>query len=207
MNPQSRPRLDISYLDTSLQEQPDTSAATTHVITNVEFAESLPKEHVLSYLVHASPDSSGGDVYETLARQTVDLEGLNTIATEEERRPRHVIYLRTKPRQSAFISLQKWEGVVLDVMADAFLARLVDLTRTGPDEEAEFALDEISAEDGPLVKPGAIFYWNIGYLNSYSGQRTRASIIRFRRLPAWTRKEIETARREATRIKTELGWT
>ena len=70
---------------------------------------------------------------------------------------------KAKPNQNIFISLQKWEGIVMDVMDDAFLARLIDLTQKGTDEEAEFSFDEISEEDKPLIRSGAIFYWNIGY--------------------------------------------
>jgi hypothetical protein len=146
-------------------------------------------------------------LYEILTGQTVDLDGLNKASTAGTHQPKHVFSpQKTAPRQSAFISLQKWEGVVLAVLSDSFLARLVDLTRTGPDEEAEFPLDEVSEEDRPLIRPGAIFYWNIGYHNSYSGQRTRTSIIRFRRLPAWTREEIEAATREAERLGKSIGW-
>ena len=191
---------------TPLQEQPDSSAMLPRVITNVEFAKNMPKDQVLSYLVRTPSDSSAANLYETLTGQTVDLDGLNTASADGAHQPKHIISLKTEPRQSAFISLQKWEGVVLEVLSDSFLTRLVDLTRTGPDEEAEFPLDEISEEDRPLIRPGAIFYWNIGYHNSYSGQRTRTSIIRFRRLPAWTREEIEAAKQEAERLGQSIGW-
>jgi hypothetical protein len=119
-----------------------------------------------------------------------------------------VLWVSSKPaRQSHFISLQKWEGVVLDVCEEVFLARLVDLAQEGPDEEAEILLDELSADDLPLVHPGAVFYWHIGYHVDRSGQRKRASIIRFRRLPRWTAPEIETAKHEAERMRDLLGWT
>ncbi|HEY5864217.1 MAG TPA: hypothetical protein VI542_01480 [Candidatus Tectomicrobia bacterium] len=176
------------------------------MITNVEFAKNMPKDQVLSYLVRTPSDSSAVNLYETLAGQTVDLNGLNKASANGVHQPKHIISLKTAPRQSAFISLQKWEGVVVEVLSDSFLTRLVDLTRTGPDEEAGFPVDEVSEEDRPLIRPGAIFYWNIGYHNSYSGQRTRTSIIRFRRLPAWTREEIEAAKREAERLGKSIGW-
>jgi hypothetical protein len=191
---------------TPLQEQPDSSAMLPRVITNVEFTKNMPKDQVLSYLVRAPSDSSAANLYETFTGQTVDLDGLNKASADGAHQPKHIISLKTEPRQSAFVSLQKWEGVVLEVLSDSFLTRLVDLTRTGPDEEAEFPLDEVSEEDRPLIRPGAIFYWNIGYHNSYSGQRTRTSIIRFRRLPAWTREEIEAAKREAERLGKSIGW-
>jgi hypothetical protein len=192
--------------ETPSQEQPDSSARLPRVITNVEFAKNMPKDQVLAYLVRTPTDSSAANSYETLTRQTIDPDGLNQASAEGTHQPKHIISLKTEPRQSAFLSLQKWEGVVLEVRSDSFLTRLVDLTLPGPDEEAEFSLDEVSEEDRPLIRPGAIFYWNIGYHTSYSGQRTRTSLIRFRRLPAWTREELEAAKREAERLGKSIGW-
>ena len=107
----------------------------------------------------------------------------------------------TKSRtQSDFVSLQKWEGVVTDIREDFFTARLINLTNNAPDETAEFPLEEISEDDHPLLKEGAIFYWNIGYRNKYSGQRERVSLVRFRRLPVWQKDEINAAQKEAENL-------
>jgi hypothetical protein len=207
MIPQAWQQLDMSESDTiEREEQSDSAPTLVRAVSNVAFTEALPKAHMLSYLMRTESDASAVDAYEALTGYTANLDGLNESAIPERDEPKHIIFLKTKPRQSVFTSLQKWEGVVLEVWEDAFLARLVDLTRPGPDEEAEFPLDEISEEDRPLVRPGAIFYWNIGYHDSSSGQRTRASIIRFRRLPAWRREEIEAARLEAERIRESIGW-
>jgi hypothetical protein len=95
---------------------------------------------------------------------------------------------------------------VQDVGEDSFRARLVDLARQAPDEEAEIYLSEVSDDDKSLVEPGAIFYWSIGYYTDKSGQRRRSSLIRFRRLPTWSRREIEEAQREAREAAKILGW-
>ncbi len=108
--------------------------------------------------------------------------------------------------QPRFLTLQKWECSVLEVNEDSFTARLIDQTNQGPDEEAEFSLEEVPLADLELVKPGAVFYWNIGYSDSLSGQRTRVSIIRFRRLPVWRADELEAAKREAVRLRDTIGW-
>ena len=108
--------------------------------------------------------------------------------------------------QEFFFSLQKWEGVVLDVYEDSFFARLSDLTEDGLEEEGEFYIDDVSREDLPLLKPGAVFYWNIGYHDSRTGQRRKVSEIRFRRLPAWTAKEIDAAKSKAIELKNLFGW-
>ena len=89
-----------------------------------------------------------------------------------------------------FVSMQKWECVTLSISADSFIARLTDLAHKLPDEEGEFLLEEVPRSDLPLLKLGAVFYWNVGYIDALNGQRTRASVIRFRRLPVWTKEEI-----------------
>lgn len=106
---------------------------------------------------------------------------------------------------SRFEVLQKWEGTVIEVLPDSLTARLTDLTQNGPEEEAEFSLDEIDESDMDLLKPGAVFYWNIGYADSPSG-RARVSIIRFRRLPIWRAEDLERARQDAERLSEILEW-
>jgi len=99
-----------------------------------------------------------------------------------------------------FRAIQKWEGYVLDVGRDIFRARLVSIVGEGPDQEAEIYLEEVDPDDQELVQPGAVFYWTIGYLDRPSG-RLRGSILRFRRLPALSEPELETARREAEKLE------
>jgi hypothetical protein len=109
-------------------------------------------------------------------------------------------------RVNHMVSLQKWQGYVLKVLPEFLLVRLIDLTQKGADEEAEIPIDEISRDDEDLIKPGAIFYWNIGYLDSYTGQRTRVSVIRFQRLPRWSDEEIDAAKQKAKRLQEIIGW-
>jgi hypothetical protein len=118
-----------------------------------------------------------------------------------------VVFLKREPIvQNRFVPLQKWEGTVLQVLEDSFFARLVDITSGGADEEAEFPMEEVSDADWPLITPGAVFYWNIGYIDNISGQRTRASVIRFRRLPVWRQEELGRAKRKAQHISDLLDW-
>ncbi|MEO0250327.1 MAG: hypothetical protein ABIN58_12550 [candidate division WOR-3 bacterium] len=109
-------------------------------------------------------------------------------------------------RQDAFVSLQSWEGTVMRVLNESFAARLVDRSGKTHDEEAEFPLSEVSDDDRELIQEGAVFYWNIGYIIKPSGQKIRASIVRFRRLPAWTKSEIDSARQAAEKLADEIGW-
>lgn len=97
-------------------------------------------------------------------------------------------------------ALQKWEGYVIELRQDTFLARLTPIKGEGPDQEAEIYLSEVEEGDHVLIRPGAVFYWSIGYLDRPSG-RIRASRIRFRRLPAWSRRDLETAKAEAENLR------
>jgi hypothetical protein len=107
------------------------------------------------------------------------------------------------PREK-FLTMQKWEGHVIEVGQDTFWARLVRTTGGGPDQEAEIYISEIDQEDRILIEPGAVFYWSIGYLDRPSG-RIRASILRFRRLRPWSKHELEAAEIEAQRLKSLLS--
>lgn len=105
-----------------------------------------------------------------------------------------------------YINLQSWEGAVTDLNSDHFLARLTD-NSDGTPLEAKIPLAEVSEEDACLVELGAIFYWNIGYEVTPSGQRKRNSTVRFRRLPAWTTRELNRAKKEAEGLFEGIEWT
>ncbi len=92
-------------------------------------------------------------------------------------------------RLEHFTPLVKWIGRVLRVEHDAFVALVEDQTARRPSEEVEFERSEITPADEPLLRPGAVFYWTIGYRDRLGGPRTRESVIRFRRLPPPTEEE------------------
>lgn len=114
--------------------------------------------------------------------------------------------LREVKAQSRFIALQKWEGYVLRIGEETFTARLLDLKNRGLEEEAEIYRSEVTEEDRLLLQPGAIFYWSIGYLDHYSGQRFNTGLIRFRRLPGFSKQEIRLAQEKAQEIRRLFGW-
>lgn len=87
-----------------------------------------------------------------------------------------------------------WSGVVISANDQELTVRMEDvLNRENPDEIVVLSRDEIDDKDQCLVKPGALFYWNIGYRQGVKCPKERFSIIRFRRLPKWTAKEIKDA--------------
>lgn len=90
-----------------------------------------------------------------------------------------------------------WEGVVEELGDAELVARLYDLTDPSREPEvATFSLDELSDDDLPLAKPGAVFYWSIGHRIEPHGQKKAESVIRFRRLPAWSTGDIRRLQRE-----------
>ncbi|NOX62147.1 MAG: hypothetical protein GXP42_09420 [Chloroflexi bacterium] len=104
----------------------------------------------------------------------------------------------------SFKAIQKWEGYVIEVYEDTFLARLIPIVGEGTDQNAEIYIEEVEPADRVLIEPGAVFYWSIGYLDKPSG-RHRDSYIRFRRLPAWSQRELDAAKRKANRLKELLN--
>ena len=138
----------------------------------------------------------------TFPSEMEDSEEISKIIKQKE----EVIHLKpVADIRSRFLELQKWEGIVTEVSKDSFVGRLIDLTERSGDTEAEFSIEEVHQEDKPLVEVGAVFYWTIGYKED-RGQRIRASMIRFRRLPAWQKEEIEAAKRDAKYIKDLFQW-
>ncbi len=108
--------------------------------------------------------------------------------------------------QPRFDALQKWEGRVLEANDSTFTAVVVDAFKEGVEEEAEFDLEEVSPGDLDLVEPGAVFYWSIGYRTEPSGERSRSSVLVFRRLPAWRANDLSRARVRAEELRDRLGW-
>lgn len=83
-----------------------------------------------------------------------------------------------------FWVLQAWEGTVEEVAIDSFRARLRDLTELSrPDEIVEIFSEEVDAADRDLLRPGGVFYWNIGYKEGSGIPRERTSRVTFRRVP------------------------
>jgi hypothetical protein len=99
-----------------------------------------------------------------------------------------------RPQPQAFLVLAEWDGIVLEIGDDTIAAQLVPISGNGvaPQTEAEIPCDEISDSDRELVCPGALFRLAVGYVTS-NGTRTHFSRVVFRRLPAWSRQELDQA--------------
>lgn len=104
--------------------------------------------------------------------------------------------------------LQEWEGYVIEIGPQKFSARLTDRTAQNEteDEVAEFPITDLSDDDLKLLTPGAVFRWVIGYQRARGGTKRRVSQVTFRRMPAWSRKELKAARAEANELMNAIIW-
>lgn len=103
-----------------------------------------------------------------------------------------------------FKLLAQWEGKVTAVengLVQAQMRELSDLTQ--PDEFAEFPLDEIEESEKAHVKPGSIFYFNVGYSISPQGQQRRTSYVKLRKLVPETLPRGSTAVRYSENFFTD----
>lgn len=114
--------------------------------------------------------------------------------------PREAIFYRTdeEPRT---VPIQLWEGKVLDVDSRSGTMNVYLSAKIGnsPDHTAEINLEWVHAQDLDLVRPGAIFYLTL-YKETKRGSISNAEELRFRRLPSWSKSQIERIKLEASRL-------
>ncbi len=131
----------------------------------------------------------------------------DALAVEYEKPQPVVVLPRHGEPTLSLIPLQQWEGVVTQVGDEEFTVTLRDLTHPdNPQEEAVLYVDDVPAEDRPLLVPGAVLYWSIGYQTiRNTGQVQRVSDIRFRRLPTWSRRDVQRVEERARALRKTFG--
>jgi hypothetical protein len=108
-----------------------------------------------------------------------------------------------EPRLAARASLvlAEWEGSVTRIGSDVIFAKLTNIRGADGGERqqcaAEIPWEEVSSADHALIQEGALFRLTVGYQID-DGTRRRFSSVVFRRLPAWTRRDMEDADHLAT---------
>ena len=110
-------------------------------------------------------------------------------------------------RRATLHALQEWEGHVVDIGDNEFVARLVDLTAgdTHESDEAIIPMAEISERDASRLVVGSIFRWVIGYERSPEGTRKRVSQIVFRDLPRVTGTDLRQGEEWADKVAPTLS--
>lgn len=180
-------------INTEVKEKEETTNFET--LFHIDTQNGYHKDYLLD---HSNQETS--EVSRTQSEYTFDIDDKSRKFPKLKSILRMREYLPVKFEEK-FTSLQKWEGYVIEKKEDSFTARLINRTKDSPEEIAEFDLNEVDKEDLNLVESGAVFYWNIGYLDRKSGGRRRISEIRIRRLPAWSKAELDSAYKEAKKMR------
>ena len=110
-------------------------------------------------------------------------------------------------RMAMLHALQEWEGYVVEIKEDVFMARLVDLTarKRYESDEVTIPLEELSESDIAKMVVGSIFRWVIGYECSPEGTRKRVSQIVFRDLPRMTEGDLQAGMEWASKMAPALN--
>ncbi len=105
---------------------------------------------------------------------------------------------------------EKLEGVVDVVCKDYFVARTASMMRNGErqlyqeKELVEIGFENLSEDDLGLVEPGAVFYWSVGLRKTKFGTVSHFSTIRFRRMPLFSRRDLQEAKKASEDLIEEL---
>jgi len=106
---------------------------------------------------------------------------------------------------STYEPIESFEGYVVNVFKETFVARLTNLTDDS-EHEMEIFIDSLSCKDDiKRLEKGAIFFWAIS-LRKYAEREDIISTLLFRRGACWTKEEIQLAETKADTISNNLGW-
>ncbi|HHL4079884.1 hypothetical protein [Burkholderia sola] len=101
--------------------------------------------------------------------------------------------------------LDIFEGVVqsVDTEHGSMYVKLISKMRPLVDHFAEIRLEYVIPQDRNLVRSGAVFYLSLA-VERRRGTVKNVQEIRFRRLPSWTRIEIQKMREDAKVLMSKL---
>jgi len=155
---------------------------------------SFHEEDLLIRPVNQPPASATFDVHMNGGSEVIDVTSPALSFTEPSPRP----------SSERFVAMTKWRGKVVSINGATFSAILEPMIGDEFVKQAEVFLEDVPLGDRPLVTPGAIFYWTIGYHDAPSGNRTRASVMRFRRFAELTEAHLAAAKEQAKLYKAVL---
>jgi hypothetical protein len=108
--------------------------------------------------------------------------------------------------QERFWLLQKWHGQVLAVGTDDFKVQVFDPSDPSVVETATFQKNELAPENLKFLRPGATFYWFVGFRDRSDRQRVRESIIWMKRGTRISRETYAQELAEIEKLWDALGW-
>lgn len=174
-------------------------------------------QHALNTGLIPDQGSPGVELSPTIVPDPTGLEAFNspgdklwTDIRSFTRQENQLAEVRLPPPESIFyrtdeetktVPIQLWEGKVLDVRRDSGTMDVYLLAKIGnfPDHTGEIGLEWVHSQDVDLVRPGAIFYLSL-YKETKRGSISNSQELRFRRLPSWSRSQIERVKLEAARL-------
>jgi hypothetical protein len=130
----------------------------------------------------------------TQARRWIDIESANVT---------RILTNRPKEIAPAVEVIAEWDGYVEEIHKDYFVARMRGVRGKGvegSDEEAEIPLADVDTADMDLVALGGFFCLVITDEKPKVGPKRRYTSVQFRRLPAYTKRDLAAAEREADEI-------
>lgn len=97
--------------------------------------------------------------------------------------------------------IEVWEGEVksIDAQRQTMHVYLRSKIAHFEDHAGEIALEWVAEQDKDLVHPGAVFYWTL-YKETRRGSIRNSQELRFRRLPNWSRAQLQKIRNEASKL-------
>ena len=97
--------------------------------------------------------------------------------------------------------IEVWEGEVksVDIQAQTMQVYLHSKLSQTPDHAGEIGLEWVTDQDKDLIKPGAVFYWTL-YKETRRGSIRNSQELRFRRLPSWSKTQLERIQAEASKL-------
>lgn len=117
------------------------------------------------------------------------------------------IFEKVSPNYKNYITKsQNWIGYVIKLTDDSFTAKLEDQNNPTTYELAEFDIeDDVSEGDLELLKPGAVFYWSVGFANQ-NGQQIKQSFIRFKRALIMDESDFDGLMNKADELYDSINW-
>ncbi|WP_445152461.1 hypothetical protein [Baekduia sp. Peel2402] len=130
--------------------------------------------------------SLGGTWQQTNVRPSSAIEELGALGDTTDRRS-----------STVFTTLEEWLGRVDEVGEDTFSGVLWNADDPEDEEWAEFDIAQVAPDDRGRLRPGAGFYWTVGYRDEPDGERLAVSVVRMQRFPVESPKFMEASDAEA----------
>lgn len=103
---------------------------------------------------------------------------------------------------------KEWLGHVTNIGEKTFFVNLVDMSDEDqvPQFQAEFSKFELPEFDQFKLKVGSIIRWDVGMKEFADGEKEKYSRLKLIQLPYYTKKELNKALKDATKILKKIGW-